>query len=86
MRNLLRTLSAAVLAATLVWWISAGAHTGWSKTSVANMMTDEITGIDYPVWEKRFVPGVDFLAAGATISALLLGTSFLTILNPSKRP
>lgn len=84
MPTLLRIASAAILAATLVWWVSAGAHTGWSKTSVANMKTDEVTGIDYPVWEKRFVPGVDFLAAGATLCVLVLATSFLPILNQSK--
>lgn len=86
MRNLLRTISATILAATLIWWVSSGAHAGWSKTSVSTMKTDEITGIDYHVWEKRFVPGVDFLAAGATICLFFLGTSFLPIIIKSKRP
>jgi hypothetical protein len=50
------------------------------------MQSDEITGIDYPTWEKRFVPGVDFLAAGATISLLLLCSSFLPLLKQTKEP
>jgi hypothetical protein len=48
------------------------------------MKTDEITGIEYPVWKEKFVPGVDFLAAGSGLSLVLLAVSFLPFLNKSK--
>lgn len=83
MRKVLRFVAAALLATTLLWWLLSGANTGWTKSSVATMKSDEITGIDYPTWEKRFVPGVDFLVVGATISLLILSSTFLPIL---KRP
>ena len=83
MSKALRIIAGALLATTLLWWLLSGANTGWTKTSVATMKSDEITGIDYPIWEKRFVPGVDFLGVGATISLLILGSTFLPIL---KRP
>ncbi len=44
-------------------WLATGAHRGWSQTSVQTMQLDEITGIEAPVYENRFVAGVDFLGA-----------------------
>lgn len=67
--------------ALVVWWASFGMNTGWTKTSVSTMETDPITGIEYPVWKKQFVPGVDLLAAGTGCAAALLGLSFLPFLN-----
>ena len=86
MCKVLRIVASTLLAITLIWWLLSGANTGWTKTSIATMQSDEITGIDYPTWEKRFVPGVDFIAAGATISLLLLCSSFLPLLKQTKEP
>jgi hypothetical protein len=38
---------------------------------------DEITGIEAITYEKRFVPGVDFLAGAVVISMGLFGVSML---------
>ncbi|MBE2205076.1 MAG: hypothetical protein IAE94_12140 [Chthoniobacterales bacterium] len=62
---------------TVAFWLLSGPDTGWSKTSRAILKTDEITGLEYPVMEKRFIPGVDFLGTGLLGSALLVGLSFL---------
>jgi len=84
-RNILRTLSVICLAGTLAVWFALGAHTGWTKTSVTTMKVDEITGLEFPVVEKRFVPGVEFLAAGLVGSVLLGGLSLFP--NPlTKKP
>ena len=64
----------------LSWWILAGRNPGWTKTSVSTMQTDPVTGIDYPVWKKQFVPGIDLLAAGTGCAAVLIGISFLPFL------
>jgi len=77
MRATLRIIAAIVLLAALVWWWRAGSHKGWTKTSVQVWKYDEITEISYPETEKRFVPGVDFLAASAAGAAILAGASLL---------
>jgi hypothetical protein len=62
---------------TIAFWLLCGTDRGWSKTSLAIKKTDEITGIEYPVLEKRFIPGIDFLGAGLLGSALSAGLGFL---------
>lgn len=61
---------------TLALWFFGGPNLGWTKTSVAVPYTDEITGIEAVRWEKRFLPGLDFLAGGLGISGILFGASF----------
>lgn len=65
----------------LSWWILAGRNPGWTKTSVSTMETDPVTGIDYPVWKKQFVPGIDLLAVGTGCAVVLFGVSFLSFLS-----
>jgi uncharacterized integral membrane protein len=43
------------------------------------METDPVTGIEYPVWKKQFVPGVDFLGAGLVGSVLVFSIGFLPV-------
>lgn len=87
MKKLLRLLALFILIGTVSWWHSAGQNRGWTKNHVDVMLTDEITGIEYPGEpEKRFVPGVDFLAAGAAISLVLTGLSFLPVFRKKPQP
>lgn len=74
----LRLASVSVLLAALAVWLSTGAHRGWTQTSRVVVQQDEITGIDYPVREKTFVAGVEFVAAGLGVSALLAGAGYVT--------
>jgi hypothetical protein len=59
-----------VTAATLTAWLMTGASRGWTKTSVPVEKTDEVTGLSYRTYQKRFEPGMDFLAAGLSVAAL----------------
>ena len=65
-----------LLAASLVFWIVAGANRGWTKTSVRVTTLDEVTGIEGVTYQKRFVPGVDFLAEAFIGSCLVAGVPF----------
>jgi hypothetical protein len=76
-RQALRGIAALLMLATLGFWAAKGAHTGWSKDQVPIKQTDEVTGIEFVTYEQRFVPGVEFLAAGAGLAAGLFALSFL---------
>lgn len=65
-----------LLLAAIVWWLAAGANRGATKTSVPVTRTDEVTGISVEDYRKRFVPGIDFLAAALLVSGVLAGASF----------
>jgi hypothetical protein len=66
-----------LLVATLAVWVATGANRGWTKTSVPVTRTDEVTGITVDDYQKRFVPGIDFLGAALLGSGILAGASFL---------
>lgn len=70
MRTLLRVVALLVALAVLVFWLFGGPNTKWTKTQVPIREKDPVTGIEVDRWEKRFVPGIDFLAAG-------IGTAFI---------
>ena len=76
-KKVLRAFSALLLLAALALWLAAGANRGWTKTSVPVKQTDEVTGITVDVYQKRFVPGIDFLGAAWLGSAILAGASIL---------
>jgi len=57
---------------TLIVWIATGLHTGWTKTQVAIEQVDEITGIEFVVYEDRFVAGIDFLGGGFLVAGAML--------------
>ena len=76
MTKLLRWLALALFALALTTWLVAGANRGWTKTSVPVKKLDEVTGLEGIEYQKRFVPGVDFLGAAALGAGLLAGLSF----------
>lgn len=45
-------------------WLTGGARIGFTLTSVAEERVDETTGLTYPEYQERLVPGVEFLALG----------------------
>ena len=69
-------------AGSIIYWAAAGANRGWTKTSVPRKMVDEVTGIEGVSYEKRFVPGVDFLGATLLGAGVLAGASFLFRTKP----
>jgi hypothetical protein len=76
MKTILRILALLVLLAGLGFWLSAGRHTGWSQNQVPVKKKDPITEIEFEEYEKRYVPGVDFLAGVFGAAGALLTAAF----------
>lgn len=76
MKRTLRILAFAILILACGIWAITGANRGWTKTSAPIKKLDEVTGIEGIEYEKRFSPGVDFLALALFGSGILLGLSF----------
>jgi hypothetical protein len=85
MKNILRASILFAIACIVGFWLTSGANTGWTKTSVATIAVDPITEISYPVWQNQFVPGVDFLAAGVTILLIIFALSYLPFHKSSQK-
>jgi hypothetical protein len=77
MKNGLRVLAAILLLGAFGFWAATGASRGWTKTSVPKKTLDEVTGIEGVTYEKKFVPGLDFLAAAVFVAGILAVPSFL---------
>lgn len=75
MKKALQLFAVLVLLAAGAAWLATGANRGWTKTSVAIKTLDPVTGIDGISYEKKFLPGVDFLGAAFGGAALLAGAS-----------
>lgn len=77
MSKTLRILALVLALAAAGTWLASGGNRGWTKTSVPVRTVDEITGLEAVNYERRFVPGVDFLGAALLGASLLAGGSFL---------
>jgi len=77
MKKILRVLAVLVLVAAAIFWVVTGANQGWTKNKVEKKTVDEVTGLEGVTYEKKFVPGLDFVAGAAGIAGLLAGVSFL---------
>lgn len=75
--SFLRWFAAGVAALTLGVWLITGAHRGWTQTSVPIEKQDEVTGLTWREYQKRFRPGVDFLAVGLVSAGGLAGLGWL---------
>jgi len=72
----MRVLALIVVLGAVAAWLATGAHRGWTKTSVEKKITDEVTGIEGIAYERRFVPGIDFLGAALAGAGALASLSF----------
>jgi hypothetical protein len=77
MRKILQVLALLIVLAAAVTWAATGANRGWTKTSVPVKTLDQVTGIEGITYQKKFLPGVDFLGAAFAGAVLLAGASFL---------
>jgi hypothetical protein len=77
MSKTLRILALVLALAAAATWLATGGNRGWTKTSVPVKTVDEITGLEAVNYEKRFVPGLDFLGAALLGASLLAGGAFL---------
>lgn len=72
----LRILALLIVIGAVGFWVSKGAHTGWSQNKVPSKQVDDITGIEYITYEDRFVPGVEWLGTGLGLGAAFFAASF----------
>jgi hypothetical protein len=77
MKRAFRLLALALMLFALACWLVGGANRGWTKTRVPVTRLDEVTGLDGITFEKKFVPGVDFVFVAALGAGLLAGLSCL---------
>lgn len=75
MKHTLQTLSVGAALCVGSIWLLTGASRGWTKTSVPVKTLDEITGIEAVNYERKFVPGLDFLGSGLLGAGVLAGVS-----------
>lgn len=76
MKRILQTLALFVVFSAVVTWLVCGANRGWTKTSVPIKTLDAVTGIEGITYQKKFLPGVDFLGAAFGAAGVLAVTSF----------
>jgi hypothetical protein len=76
MRMGFRLAALVVLGLGAALWFFGGPNLGWTKTSVPIEQIEEVTQLKQITWEKRFVPGVDFLGATALLATAGWGASF----------
>ena len=86
MKRLLRIASFVVAVAIIGVWAALGMNTGWTINNIPTKHTDEVTGIDRVVWVEKWVPGIDFLAAGLACSGVLLIASLPRKSNKNQTP
>jgi hypothetical protein len=77
MRTLLRWIAGGLAFVGVVVWLFGGPNRGWTKTSIAREISDPVTGLTQVVWEKTFLPGLDFLAAALGLAAVLFALSWV---------
>ena len=70
------SLGLGVIVLTVASWAVTRAHRGWTKTLVEVRTLDVVTGIEGITYERRFVPGLDFLVLGLLGGGLMLGISW----------
>ena len=80
MRKTLQTLALIVVIGSTCWWALAGMNAGWTKTQVPRRVPDPVTGLEGVVYERQFVPGLDFLTL-----ADLTGIALWTVAMFAKR-
>lgn len=85
MKRTLRILALVLALAAVVFWLATGANRGWTHTSVPVKTIDQVTGLEGIEYHKRFVPGLDFLAAALLGATLLGGVSLLVRNKPSEK-
>jgi hypothetical protein len=73
----LRILAALLACGTVGVWVATGSHTGWTKNQITTMETDAVTGLEYPVVQEGLVLGVERLAGGLVVAAILFALSYL---------
>jgi len=84
MKKLLQILALVVALGAAITWLVTGANHGWTKTEVPIKTLDEVTGIEGISYQKKFLPGMDFLGVAFGTAASLTAASFF-FRKPNKK-
>ena len=84
MKKSLRILALVVALAAAGTWFVTGANRGWTKTSVEKKTLDEVTGLEAITYERKFLPGLDFLGCALLGAGALAGVSLLFRNKPNQ--
>jgi len=76
-RILLRGAGAFLMLYIFCVWAAKGYHQGWSQNQVPVKQVDPITEIEFVTYEKRFVPGLDYLVGGLIAGTVIFSATFL---------
>lgn len=71
MKESTRYLSLLTMITSITLWVSTGSHVGWSKNRIAIEKIDPITEIAYPIYQEKWILGVDFLVVGIFCSLVV---------------
>jgi len=82
MKRTIRMIAAILIVGAIAFWAATGANRGWTKTRIPRKTVDEVTGLEGIQWQKKFVPGVDFLGAALLGAGVLTGISFFVPAKP----
>lgn len=85
MKRVIRLAALVLALGVALWWLSAGANRGWTKTSIPKRTVDEVTGIEAIEYQRRFVPGLEILAIALLGAGALAGSSLLIKTNQQKQ-
>jgi hypothetical protein len=75
LKQILHAMALGLALAGLVIWLARGAHRGWTQTTVPVTFHDDVTGLEGIRYDRKFVPGLDFLGLILLGSGLLSGTA-----------
>lgn len=76
-RVLLRGAGVLIALFVFCFWAAKGYHRGWTQNQVPVKQTDPVTEIEFVTYEKRFVPGLDYLAGGILVGLLVFAATFV---------
>lgn len=82
-RVLLRGAGVLLALFTFCFWAAKGYHRGWTQNQVPMKQIDPVTELEFVTYEKRFVPGIDYLGGGIFLGALLFGATFVGRRSPT---
>jgi hypothetical protein len=85
-RILLRGAGLLVALFVFCFWAAKGYHRGWTKNQVPVHQIDPVTELPYVTYERRFVPGLDYLGGGIFVGLAIFGATFLGRRSPKRSP
>jgi hypothetical protein len=76
MRTILRVAALLIALVTMAFWFFSGPNLKWTRNWVSHKEKDPVTELEVDRYEKRFVPGVDFLGGGLAVAFVAGAASF----------